>query len=279
MSDGTYPEEVDPSTLLGPALMEGQSTVGYVIIGGNDFRGQLRADLRSVLDTARFAHPKVRIEQVSRDSDTVIRVSAFETDAALLSRWWVYTGIARVTPRPGAPLHLLKLLPQDSSGGFFTFFQDSLILTPSLADDSSTLAASIREIAQDSLVLVVWVQDPQTKRVYQARAFSLWGGILTRDADNGRRPGPSPVFPSDPYPNPTSGPLTLQLPEPLATEHTVRIHTLEGRRVRQWSVPAETDATRPLYLDLSGLSAGVYLLRVYAEGQPRWEGKVVLRPE
>jgi len=67
------------------------------------------------------------------------------------------------------------------------------------------------------------------------------------------------------YPNPGTGAAWLQFPQSWAGNVVVRLCTLDGKTVNTWNRTA--DFKDPLYFDLSGLSAGVYIFTVEKNGQ------------
>ncbi|MBW3545657.1 MAG: PKD domain-containing protein, partial [Bacteroidetes bacterium] len=72
------------------------------------------------------------------------------------------------------------------------------------------------------------------------------------------------------YPNPTSGPLTLQLPTNLPAGGELLVMDAAGHKLIQQSLGTGTN----LQLDLQDLPKGIYLIRVM-HGQQSWHSRVV----
>ncbi len=67
------------------------------------------------------------------------------------------------------------------------------------------------------------------------------------------------------YPNPSTGQIYLQLPSPLLADEPLQVYDVLGQEVYQAVCPA---GQAEIGLDLSGLPAGRYLLRVHGQALP-----------
>jgi hypothetical protein len=92
----------------------------------------------------------------------------------------------------------------------------------------------------------------------------------------GALPTPDGLALEPPYPNPASGPVTVEyaVPQDKADGAQLQLYDVLGRRVRTVSVKPGPHAQR---LDVRGLASGVYVLRLTAEGAQQTRKLTVVR--
>ena len=93
---------------------------------------------------------------------------------------------------------------------------------------------------------------------------SVWLGLRGQIITEQEEPIASP-FPIKVYPNPvTDGVLQIEWAENWKGSRTLALFDLQGKRVKDWQVTAQTD-----HLSIDGISTGLYFLRVNAHGETR----------
>jgi len=76
------------------------------------------------------------------------------------------------------------------------------------------------------------------------------------------------------YPNPTTGPVTIELPSWAGEEgHTLRMFDTSGRIVKKW----DTIETGVIRLDVTGISSGIYMLQLLDANRPVGFGRLSVR--
>lgn len=79
-----------------------------------------------------------------------------------------------------------------------------------------------------------------------------------------------------PFPNPTRGPATVPFAVPERQDVTLRLYDVLGRQVRTL-VDGSRMGRQKAQMDLSGLSSGVYFLRLRADGRVQTQRVTVVR--
>lgn len=76
------------------------------------------------------------------------------------------------------------------------------------------------------------------------------------------------------YPNPTTGPTTIELPSWAGQGgHTLRMFDTSGRIVKEW----DTIETGVIRVDITGISSGIYMLQLLEANRPVGFGRVSVR--
>ena len=75
------------------------------------------------------------------------------------------------------------------------------------------------------------------------------------------------------YPNPSKGPVTVDLPEGVGTNSILSVMSIDGRQIKQEKI---NSADQKISLDLSGLSSGTYEISILTPTH-RYAQKMVIQ--
>lgn len=111
-------------------------------------------------------------------------------------------------------------------------------------------------------------------RVRGATGLSpTWSFTVAAGVDTEEEPGAPEQFNlGRPYPNPARESVTLPVQGRATGAVTIELYDVLGRRV----TTSEATGSGPIRLDVSGLAAGVYVLRAAAEGR-NWSRTIIIR--
>lgn len=248
------------------ALYYGVSEAGNAVVNGNEFLGlsrELDAGVleRSLLKTSSIS---VSIDTLEDEAINILPSRDIPEEVVL------YVAIVENTEDQKSVFR--AFLPNaggtdidDPQAGVFQAFNISW-------DESTSASTSILD-NYDSLEVVVFVQNRETKEVYQSISSPIWSGLLERNA---LREGlfKDPEAKLSFYPNPVREYIFLDFGKINQERFQLSISDLQGKSVFQQLIKPGLS----LYeLNLKQLSKGMYFLHLTKEGERVRKVKIILR--
>lgn len=282
-----YPlSPVDPLFLANPREITARATyygidnISNSVLAGNIYNNSTISLLSDnvdelsdeiAIDTARFEPARFALSTQVDDTDSLLHIGV-EALTTLLDYRRVDIHIALVENRSGSDTSIFSRFFRCDSCYFWNAFPNKTIdISPvwraedrykeGIEGPNNLLGAVCEyDTLLTNLKLMIWVQDVETKYVYQVIEQPLNG--LTQFLDCASLEESNRIgFPSQGqlFPNPTSTNLTLRLESPLESQATAQLLDPTGRILHQATLPPETQQWD---FDLSSFPRGVYLLQL-----------------
>jgi hypothetical protein len=119
------------------------------------------------------------------------------------------------------------------------------------------------EVNANKLKVIVWIQDNNTKKVYQSAYSALPNIPFDSTVVNTKNPlGISENNTFNLFPNPNNGNFTIQFNEPITVETNWQLVNINGQIVHQGQIAARQEAVN---IATSDLPKGMYFFRLYNE--------------
>jgi hypothetical protein len=112
---------------------------------------------------------------------------------------------------------------------------------------------------------------------YRLRQVDTDGTVHLNDPVTVTLGAPEELALHGPAPNPVRNGTTLRYDLPRDTKVTIALYDLMGRRVRTLVQGGETAGRKQARLDVSGLAAGTYFVRMRADGTTRTRKVTVVK--
>ncbi|MEL6673344.1 MAG: choice-of-anchor Q domain-containing protein [Bacteroidota bacterium] len=259
--------EKNPAGPRARALYYGVSEPGIAIVDGNDFAGPTSELTSAILETSLLDESPITISIDSTEADA-IRISSSRD---LPGETIVYVAVIEHTA--DQPYVLRKFLPDAAGMNFFGWNQGQTETFDLewVAEDLPSPSSIIDQY--DSLQVVVFVQDRETREIYQTASSPIWTGLLDpAELREGSFPGPqSGNFRL--YPNPVRGSLAIDFGRIQEESTEIAISDMQGKHIFSQVLPKGESVYK---LDLAELAAGVYHLHLKGDTETRLARIVVL---
>ncbi|MEL6256845.1 MAG: T9SS type A sorting domain-containing protein [Bacteroidota bacterium] len=247
-------------------LYYGVSEAGNAVVNGNEFLGlsrELDAGVleRSLLKTSSIS---VGLDTLEDEAIKILPSRDIPEEAVL------YVAVVENTEEQEA---VFRAFLPNAGGVLLNDPQAGVLQSFNISWDETTSASTSILDNYDSLEVVVFVQNRETKEVYQSISSPIWSGLLERNA---LREG---LF-NDPeaklsfYPNPVHEYIFLDFGKINQERLQLSISDLQGKSVFQQLIKPGLS----LYeLNLAQLSRGMYFLHLTKEGESVRKEKIILR--
>lgn len=123
----------------------------------------------------------------------------------------------------------------------------------------------------ENLRLLVFVQDADTKEIYQVASEKIWSEVVRREDVNRRGTAEELLSILRIFPNPTQGPLFVELPSLFESDVMMQVRDMAGRDLAGISLPAREKLH---IIDLSHLAQGIYSLHMSRQGKMFFQTRI-----
>ncbi|MEM6347253.1 MAG: choice-of-anchor Q domain-containing protein [Bacteroidota bacterium] len=251
------------------ALYYSISETGMAVVDGQDFMGRTPDLSSDLLETSLLKESPITIRIDTTSAESVSISSSRDITEELIVQ------VAIVEHTEEQPYVLRKFLP-DAAGTSYPFWAEDITETLDLSWQANDALAPADIVENyDSLEVVVFVQNRETKEIYQVATSPVWSGLLDPTAlREGNFPG-LPVAQLKLYPNPASTSVNIDFGQFTESPHQVRITDLQGRSV----VTMDLNAGATQYkLPIGKLAAGVYNLELKSATESLLQERLIVLP-
>ena len=260
--------EKNPAGPRARALYYGISESGISIAGGNGYLGRTSQLTQQELDLVILRDPVIDISIDSTQSSAIAITARKTLDTEVVV-------LMAIVENVGDHLHVLRRFLPNVAGLSYPGWPEGITERMQIQWQASDFPPPSIVDNYDSLRLIVFVQNRETKEVYQAASSPVWEILVKRSDVEGREgelPGPATDLRI--YPNPSSGLLWIDFGKINEQDFQVHLIDMRGRSVlRHWGTPGQDRYS----LDLKDLASGMYYLHLQRDGHIFHREKVVVR--
>lgn len=266
MSDGDSFYEKNPAGPRARALYYGISEAGMTIAGGNGFLGFTSSLSQQDLDQIILREPVFEISIDSTQSEG-IRLTAnrsFEEEIV------VYVAVIEHTKEERDVFR--TFLPDAAGLSFFSWSQgESKSIAPTW-DASHSPPPSIAD-HYDSLHVVVFVQNQESKEIYQAASSPVWPTLLNPNDMREQHLTEQSIEGLTVYPNPAHEQIWIEFAQVIEERHTISLVDMRGKILNQQVLPA---GRAKHSIQVADLASGMYYLTIQSADQPIRQQKIMV---
>ena len=165
---------------------------------------------------------------------------------------------------------LRKLLPSAAGESLTNAWS---IGTAETVNASWTFSSSNSPINTANLKVIVWIQSDQTRKVYQVASSELPNIPYDSTVVNTQQLDITKEEAFRLFPNPNNGNFTIQFEAPIQFEAQWELIDINGRIIRNESVPTSTQS---IFIQTDNLTKGVYFFRLYNQSGISSVRKVII---
>ena len=261
--------QANPGEIISRAVFYGISSPDRAVLGGNDFSSFADSLNEKGIDTSRLDLASFAIHiDPSRNSpfSVVAKQNVFsktQVQIAVVENIWESGKYYQ---------HVLRKFLPDAGGILVDSWDAGEERTLDLSWTNDQYPKPVIAETYDSLHVIIWIQDLETKEIYQVAVHPVWPDLVD-PADVGR--SAEPLMLQDQfllYPNPVQDLLFLQLDREPSAKTFIRLLDMQGRLVQQLPFG---NASRLTSIKMGQFTGGVYQL-LLGEGEEIWYRKRVV---